>query len=472
MNVKEVSVLQRFLSARFTHRRLLIAVSVGLLYWAGAQIGFMFSNKGILTPVWPSAAVGATASVLFGARSLVLAVIYVAADFIDWDVSRLFKANWAFVEPLGVFLAGIAASKLAQLRVFDPRIRTLRDVGTMFLIAALYSATSGITITSVYCYIADAPHCSNVGPMSYFGEAFIGDFFGAIICMPALLGWFRYVSSDHPVVSPGMQRHDLLKLSLEHWRFILAGSLLAVLAWLATRRFGIPVDVIGYIDMPLLIWAALRFRSLFVYTTIMITGLVAITLELSSSSIVFADPLRQLASMLLFLLSVSGMTMIVHVVALQQKELAGKQATQREMERIDLMLKSAKEAVVSFNSDGGVTYFNPAAGRLFGSIELGESIQRLLPGSGIADATSRSTPPRRPEEEMLQLPDSIETQTTDGEGIERSLEVSVARYASQGDWQSPPSSTTLRIASRRRTKFALHWPNNRNSISCAASSWR
>lgn len=417
---------------------LLIALCVGLLYWFGAQISLTLSNKGIFTPVWPAAAVAAAAAVLFGVRSLALVLLFTATDFFGIHLARFLAPDWAVVEAAGILLAALLTIRIARQRHFAAEVGTLYDLATLFLLAGAYAVVNGLTISVGYCFFAQLPHCQAMGVVAFLGESFTGDFFGAILCMPALLGWMRYwpafQSGNRDVISQDTQ----FALTPAHWYFIAVASASAALAWVATRQAQLPVDVVGYLVMPLLVWAALQFRSLFVYTAIMLIGLVAISLQLSTGNMILIDPARQLASLLLFLLSVSSMTMVVHVVALQQQERAGEQATQTEKERIGLMLKSATDAVVSFDVQGFVTYLNPAASRLFGSdvVALGKSMDGFLPALRVQHPLADRNPMTDAAATQVRAASTVELILEDGVGQQRALEVAITHYQTQGHWES------------------------------------
>ena len=58
------------------------------LFWLAAKLGFVFSDHGYLTPVWPPAAVALAAAVRFGPLSLIGAALYIAYDFVSIDFSK------------------------------------------------------------------------------------------------------------------------------------------------------------------------------------------------------------------------------------------------------------------------------------------------------------------------------------------------------------------------------------------------
>lgn len=347
---------------------LVVAVAVFGLYWLAAQLGFVFSNQGILTPVWPAAAVAVSAAILYGPRSLWLAIIYVFVDIVDWRFLEIQYLRRGWIEPLGVFVSANVVAAFARRLPLDLRFNTLRQVGYLVAVLTVYAGVNGVLVTAGYCGVINVPSCAKAGVVSYWWQAFAGDFFGCLIVMPALISWARRLDTYSGMAwSEGADATPLrLRLEVAQWRFVGCGLLCIVLGWWGTHVVHLPVSAVGFLVLPLLVWAALQFRPLFVHTTILATGLIAISLQLTASSVMFQNPKAELTSLFLFLLSASVLTLIVNVIVQQQQALARALVLRQEQERIDLMLQAATDAVLSFDSQGQVTYLNPAAQRVLG----------------------------------------------------------------------------------------------------------
>ena len=181
-----------------------------------------------------------------------------------------------------------------------------------------------------------------------------------------------------------------MQLSREQGLFILCSLAASVLGWAITRGWNVPVHVVGFLALPLLVWAAIKFPPLFVHSAVMACGLITITLQLTAPGSASADPATHTASLFLFLLSVSSLTLIVNVVVQQQRRLAGELAFRAQQERVELMLQAATDAVISFDERGALSYWNPAAERLFGrsaAQALGRPVQEILPLPKLVAAT-------------------------------------------------------------------------------------
>ncbi len=384
-------------------RESVLALGVTLLFWAAARLGLVFDGHGYLTPVWPPAAVACVAGILFGPRCLVGAALYVAYDFADGDFRDLSHDRWALVEPLAMLAAAAACRLAARRGGFDGRLDTLRAVMLMMAIGVLFALVNGACASLGYCGLAGSRRCAAHGWPGYWIQSMVGDVFGCLICMPALLSWGRWVDARLKAPRPSARRRAddgarlprVLRLSREQGWFVACGAVAGALAWAITHGWNVPVHVAGFVCLPLLVWAAVKFPPLFVHTAVLGTGLTAISIQLTAPGSASADPVMHTASLFLFLLSVSALTLIVNVVVQQQRRLAGELVYRSQQQRVELMLQAATDAVISFDEHGALSYWNPAAERLFGRAAaqaLGRPVHEILPlpKLGLAMASSGS----------------------------------------------------------------------------------
>jgi len=410
------------LSQKF-RRDLLLMLGVMLLYWLAAKLGFVFAlnSNSYLTPVWPPAAVACVAGILYGPASLVGAAAYISYDFVANGSSHGWVHDrWAFVEPLSMLVSGAVVRWAAQRLGFTGKLDTVRAVIVMTALGVLYAFINGAGGTAGYCGLAGTRHCIAHGWSGYWVESMIGDVFGCLICMPALFSWARWADArfhpearrlpqatwsserrrapraPRPAVVRAPARDDdsrlppILRLTREQLYFVLCSLAASALGWTITRGWNVPVHVVGFLALPLLVWAAIKFPPLFVHSAVMACGLITITLQLTAPGSASADPATHTASLFLFLLSVSSLTLIVNVVVQQQRRLAGELAFRAQQERVELMLQAATDAVISFDEGGALSYWNPAAERLFGrsaADALGRPVTQILPLPKLVAAT-------------------------------------------------------------------------------------
>jgi PAS domain S-box-containing protein len=399
------------LLSRKSRRDLILMLGVTLLYWLAARLGFVFNDNGYLTPVWPPAAVGCVAGILYGPRALIGAAIYIAYDFVDGSLHDWTHDRWAFVEPLALAASGAAVHWATHRMRFTGRLDTVRAVLMMTALGVLFAFVNGAGSTLGYCGLAGTRRCIAYGWSGYWLQSMIGDIFGCLICMPALLSWARWMDArlhpearrvpargftgerrrtpraPRPAAAPTPAQATsrlppVIRFSREQRIFILCSLGASVLAWAITRGWNVPVHVVGFLALPLLVWAAIKFPPLFVHSAIMACGLITITLQLTAPGSASADPATHTASLFLFLLSASSLTLIVNVVVQQQRRLAGELAFRAQQERVELMLQAATDAVISFDECGALSYWNPAAERLLGHSAvqaLGRPVREILP---------------------------------------------------------------------------------------------
>ena len=447
-------------------RNLALLFGVTLLFWLAARLGLVFNDDGYLTPVWPPAAVACVAGILYGPASLLGACLYILYDFLDgsgWAHDR-----WAFVEPVAMLVAAAACRAAARRIHFDGRLDTVRAVIAMMALGGLFAFVNGGVAALGYCGLGHTRRCLASGWGGYWLQSMVGDVFGCLVCMPALLSWARW--SDQrlkarqarpprgierrrtprlpraPLPRPAHPRTDsrlprILQLTREQILFVLSGLCASALAWSLTRGWNVPVHVVGFIALPLLVWAAIKFPPLFVHSTILATGLVTISVQLTAPGSAGLDPGTHQAALFLFLLTVSALTLIVNVFVQQQRRLAGELAYRAQQERVELMLQAATDAVISFDEQGALSYWNPAAERLFGrpaSLALGRPVIEVLPLPKLVGAAGAAVG-----EGIAALCESldeifsgavIEFDARDAAGRPLPVEISLSAYRTESGW--------------------------------------
>jgi PAS domain S-box-containing protein len=413
---------------------------VTVLFWLAAQLGFVFSNYGYLTPVWPPAAVACGAALLFGVRVLAGVALYIAYDFISYDPTHLARLPLALVEPLSMLITAQLSVWAADRVGFDRRLGTVRSVLQLVAFSIFYACVNGLLITVGYCNVGHSWRCAEAGWVEHWVQSAMGDVFGCLICMPAVLSWLRAV--DERMAQGWRAAWGSLRAALrqptDRWLFVAIGAAFALAAWWITRRVSVPVQVVGYLALPLLVWAALKFRPFFVHTAILMIGLGTISLQLTAQAPAPGELLTHLAALFLFLLSLSALTLLVNVVVQQQNALATALAFRTQQERVELMLDTASDAVISFDEAARLTYWNPAAERMFGCTStqaLGQPVQRFLPLPGL-DAAEGSLQRLRDARRELFSGDVLAIETRDAAGEPLPVEVALTAYLNGKAWNA------------------------------------
>ena len=473
------------LLSRKSRRDLILMLGVTLLFWLAAQLGLVFNDNGYLTPVWPPAAVACVAGILYGWPSLIGAAVYVAWDFIDGSAHDFAHDRWAFIEPLSM-LAAAAVVRWASGRVgFGGRLDTVRAVMMMMALGVLFAFVNGAGATMGYCGLVGTRRCIAYGWSGYWIQSMIGDVFGCLICMPALLSWARWIDArvnprdrrvpmpefperrrapraPRPAVerapaAPDSRLPRVMQLSREQLLFILASFAASGVGWAITRSWNVPVHVVGFLSLPLLVWAAIKFPPLFVHSAVMACGLITITLQLTAPGSATADPATHTASLFMFLLSVSSLTLIVNVVVQQQRRLAGELAFRAQQERVELMLQAATDAVISFDEGGALSYWNPAAERLFGRATaqaLGRPVQEVLPLPKLVAATDGIAALCDANDDLFSGA-VIEFDAIDATGRQLPVELSLTAYRNDRGWAATAFMRDARAHKRQEEALRL-----------------
>ena len=391
-----------------SRRELALLLGVTLLFWLAAKLGLVFNDDGYLTPVWPPAAVACVAAILYGPASLLGAAAYIAYDFLDGSLGDFSHDRWAAVEPLAMLLAAAICHRVAKKTHFDGRLDTLRAVLLMMAIGILFALVNGAGATLGYCGLAGMRRCIAYGWSGYWMQSMIGDIFGCLICMPALLSWARWgdarLTRDQRALPSGFAERrrtpriprpapppravgdsrvpGVVRFSREQGWFLLCSVAASGAAWTITHGWNVPVHVVGFISLPLLVWAAIKFPPLFVHSAVLGTGLVTISVQLTAPGSANADPATHTASLFLFLLSVSTLTLIVNVVVQQQRRLAGRTGLPHAAAARRADAAGGDRRGDQLRRSGCAVVLEPAAERLFGrsaAQALGRSVHEVLP---------------------------------------------------------------------------------------------
>lgn len=173
---------------------LLIILSVAAVYWATAQVGFLFAIEGNATPIWLPAGVALAAVLIFGYRAapgvLIGSVLGNTSTFIAAS-DAMVGVTAAFVAGIGAMLQAIAGGYLLKRFADNPRkpFESVRDVLLFVGIGALLACLINGLIGPVSVTVA------GIAPPEAFSTVFLtwwlGDAAGVLVFAPLLLIWDR-----------------------------------------------------------------------------------------------------------------------------------------------------------------------------------------------------------------------------------------------------------------------------------------
>ncbi|WP_269533877.1 response regulator [Chitinimonas sp. BJYL2] len=442
-----------------TSRQLIVRILiVTLLYWLAAQLGLAFARNGYLTPVWPPAAVACAALLIYGPRALIGVVVYVYLDYATATTITTERLLRGLIEPVCIMITAFLLYQAGRRAQFDLALRSVRANLMVTGVGLIYAALNGWLATLGYCGLAQIPRCEQDGWLSHWFQFSLGDVFGIWICLPALLSWTLRLDPYARAQLPHSENYRLISLKMTRTQlvYITCGLVCALVAWWYTRHAALPVNVVGFLALPLLVWAALRFPPLFVHSAILITGLITISLQLTANTPVPTDLPAHLASLCLFLLSLSMLTLLVTVVVQQQRDLATTMAYRAEQERTALILSAAPEAIVSIDGRGLISYWNPAAERIFGwraSEVIGKQVHAVLPPPNLREVADVGLARFFQTGQGPLLGNVVEVEARHRDGHIVPIELALTGYRDGREWRA--TAFARDISERKRTEAAL-----------------
>jgi signal transduction histidine kinase/ActR/RegA family two-component response regulator len=305
---------------------LLLSGLVGLYFLAG-KFGLEFF--GLLHPsasaVWPPTGVAIAALILFGYR--VWPAIFVGAFLVN--VTTAGSVLTSLGVAAGNTLEGVAAAYLVNRfaggrRVFDNALDIFKFAALAALLSTAISATIGLGSLTLGGYAESAQ----------FGAIWLtwwlGDVAGAILVAPLLILWYL----DHKLRAPPRR---LLETSLLFMAVIATTSVLFFHPLLAPYP-------LASLCLPLLVWAAFRFRQREVVTAVALMSLIATwATAMGSGPFVMTTPNESLLVLQAFtaMVVMTALVMAALVqerVALLQRERAALAAAESALRSGDVFL--------------------------------------------------------------------------------------------------------------------------------------
>ncbi|HEX2240643.1 MAG TPA: MASE1 domain-containing protein [Actinomycetota bacterium] len=208
------------------------------VYFVAAKLGLQLAiDPGNATILWAPTGISLAALMLFGPRLWPGVAIGAFAANATTEISILAAAAIA----IGNTLEAVVGAALLRRMGFVTGIDRLRDVGAL-VVAALVSTTISATVGAGTLWVSGAAEFSDLD--AQWTVWWVGDVMGDLLVAPLLLVWL-----GRPL-GPVAPRRMAEAVAL--------GVALAGLGWTAFVDANI---VTSYIALPLLIWAALRFRQ-------------------------------------------------------------------------------------------------------------------------------------------------------------------------------------------------------------------
>jgi PAS domain S-box-containing protein len=355
----------------------------------GLSIPFTSSN---VSPVWPAAGVALAAVLIWGVQ-IAPAIAFAAflVNFIS-PIPALAAIGIGIGNSSSAIVAGYLLTRSGDFQISLSR---LKDVWRFVILGAVVPTTIAASVGITSLAIA------HTKPWSGFGTAWriwwLGDAMGVVVIAPLILA-----GKDLFRACRGWRALEFCLLSMT----VLATSAAIFSPWGAVRD-----DVLAFVVFPFVIWAAIRFHAAGSASASMLAAGIAIWGTARGYGPFMSHAPLHNAVLLQVFIAVTSLTGLILAAVINEREHIGKafdseqklvSEIQAVNERLEERVKGrtreleektaqlvhqaklldlANDAIFVRGSDGGITYWNEGAERLYGWTKeeaVGNSTQELL----------------------------------------------------------------------------------------------
>jgi PAS domain S-box-containing protein len=287
-------------SSRFNTPILACLVAV-LCYTVSELGGLLVIHPQILSPLWPGCVLLVSVLLLVPKRMWPILIVAGLAAFVLYDVRHgVPDRSDAWLTLADLIEVLIAALCLSYSFKGVPRLNSVRALATYSLFAVILAPAVGALVGAVAV------------PGSYWTNwrtAFFSEALGFLTLMPAVLGW------------AGKRPAEVQKGRANYFE---VAALLAALAFFGCLTFAAfgrsSPPALLYSLLPFLLWAALRFGSTGVSTSMIVIALLAIWgVVHGRGPFAGPNPLDNVLSLQLFLLLTTAAFMVLAVIVEERK---------------------------------------------------------------------------------------------------------------------------------------------------------
>ncbi|HEU4707903.1 MAG TPA: EAL domain-containing protein [Methylophilaceae bacterium] len=349
-------------------RHFLLLTALAFVYWAGAQIGLLFTTLGTYASlIWPSAGVSLAALLVFGYR--IWPGILLGAFLAEYSMG--IPALAAGIIAIGNMLEALAGCYLLRrIPGFDPALVRLRDLLALIVLAAGLSTLISASIASgtLQSFGLVDP---NLMP-TVFQNWWMGDALSNMLFAPAVLSIFFHQPlrwSKAKLVEAGILSLLMLAACLMVFQGVLANDFL--------------VNPRAFILFPLMLWAALSFHQRGAALATIFASLMALIGGLNHTGFFAQDfLLGDLTNYWLFVLVLSGIGFSLS--ALNTGRIRSEVQLREQLDFYDALIDAQSDAGTGIvvQEQGKIVYSNDAlwhiGGYQPGDILLGSDFINLI----------------------------------------------------------------------------------------------
>ncbi len=376
---------------QLSYRYVLQLAIVFALYFGAGKLGLAipFTSSNV-SPIWLAAGIAVAAVLIWGIQ--VAPAIAFAAFLVNFLTPIPSSASVAI--GLGNASSAVVAGYLLRRSDFQTALPRLKDVLKLVMVAAVLTTTLAASVGVTALTLAHTKAWSGYG--SAWRIWWLGDAMGVLVVAPLLL-----------------TGRDLLSV-YRGWRLVEGCVLFVAILVTSSAIFGgaaVRDDVLAFVVFPFVIWAALRFRV----AGAAVAGLLSASVAVWGTAhgygpFVNHSPLHN-AVLLQIFVAVTSLTGLILAAVINEREhiseafetekrlLNESEATKEGLEELvrertlelerntaqlayqAKLLDLANDAIFVRRADGGITYWNEGAERLYGWTKkeaLSRSTQELI----------------------------------------------------------------------------------------------
>lgn len=336
------------LKAKYWGRVLLLFA----LYFIFAKIGLTISAyNNFAALVWPPSGIALAALLIWGPQFW--PVIFIAALSVNYATGAPLLT--ALFIAIGNSLEGVLGAYLCRRVSFQNSFARLKDVFSYIGRAVILSTLVGATIGVSSLWM------SGLVPPEQLEQTWLqwwaGDALSILILSPILL-----VYSSPAITKKFQWNTKYVGLFLA---FIFTITISSIFAFDMFSSFQVSALFSGYMVLPLLLWASMRFGQRgAVFSNFAISSIAIVSAAMGAGPFVSSTPIINLVNLMIFVSAISLIGLVIGAVTTERE--SENSALQKSLAYSSAMMSSSMDCIFTIDHAGSILDFNPAAERTYG----------------------------------------------------------------------------------------------------------